>query len=309
MIRIHRQPLGGLILLSFVVMGSTIFIAIGEKVFQIDSAMLAVYALFFVWTAFVISLCDRWPIQEVKQPWVGFVFLAMALVVGILHPLTIGWMGYGTELYWPLISNLFLAIGIILVFDNPLATGTKQPKSVVFNILFMYVFAIILILAFGMVPAIWFAMFVFLFFWLDRWPVSKSPQPSKGILLFVIMAAFALILESGFHLLGTSFFRPDAGLWFVIWVWWLVATSWQLETWPVRNMSQPAKGMAGLAVTVILTFVTYWLLVSVLGLEESVAGAYAWVFVAWLYTWHIVLGKWPTERSGNLADERRTRSR
>lgn len=293
---LNQQPLRGLVPTIFVIIGSLIFIWVGEEIFGIDPGMLSVYALFFVWTAFVISLWDKWPFQKLKQPAVGMAFLVFTLVVGILHPFVMEWLGFGSEYYWPLISNLFLAVGLVIAFGNPLIRNTKQPKSAWFNTLAMYIFAILLIMVFGFVPAIWFAMFVFLFFWLGQWPAENSPQPVKGIMLFVIMAAFSLILEYLFEYFGTSFFQPDAGLWFVIWVWWLVLTSWQLETWPLHNVKQPLKGIGGLIITVPLTFITYYLVTSVLGLDAGIAGAYIWVFVSWLYTWDIVFGKWPAER-------------
>jgi len=298
-----KQPLRGLIPLIFVIIGSLLFIVIGEQVFKVNPGMLAVYALFFVWTAFVISLMDRWPVQKRKQPVVGFIFLTAALIIGILHPVIIDTLGFGAAYYWPLISNLFLGIGIVIAFGNQIVAGLKQPKAFALNSLFMYVAAIVLLLAFGFVPAIWFAFFVFVFFWMETWPVANAKQPSKGIILFVIMGFFSLILEYLFEQVGTSFFQPDAGLWFVIWVWWLVTTSWTLETWPFKNMAQPGKAVAGLITTVVLTFVTYFVVLDVLNVGLAVAGSYVWIFVSWLYTWDIVFGKWPTERPAPASAE------
>ncbi len=292
-----KQPLRGIIPTIGVIIASIIFILAGKELFGLDPGMLAVYALFFVWVAFVISLAARWPVANWRQPMVGLFFLAIALVLGILHPLIINWLGFdGNALYWPMISNLFLAVGIVIAFGNGMAGGMKQPKSVFSNALAMYLFAILLILAFGFVPAIWFAMFVFVFFWMETWPFGETKQPARGIMLFVVMFFFALLLEYMFEQFHTTFFNPDAGLWFVLWVWWLVLTSWQLETWPLKNVKQPLKALGGLIITVPLTFISYYVLVNVLGFTAGDAGMYVWVFVSWLYTWDIVFGKWPAER-------------
>jgi hypothetical protein len=296
-----KQPLRGLIPAFFVVIASLIFIYLGEQVFKMTSGDIAVYALFFVWVAFVISLAEKWPVGKWKQPAVGVVFTTIALILGILHPLVMGWLGFGPEWSWPLISNLFLAVGLVIAFSNGLVRGFKQPKSVFSNALFMYVFAIVGLLWFGFVPAIWFAMFVFVFFWMETWPFGATKQPAKGILLFVVMGFFAILLEYAFEKAGTSFFNPDAGLWFVIFVWWLVLTSWQLETWPLKNVRQPAKALGGLTISVVLTFASYYIIVNVLGLGLGAAGMYVWVFVSWLYTWDIVFGKWPAERAEKVS--------
>jgi hypothetical protein len=296
---LNRQPLRGLIPILCVVTATIVFSLIGRSLLGIEPGDLSVYALFFVWTAFLISLTDKWPFHKLRQPYLGIILLTLALILGIMHPLAMNALGFGSEYYWPLISNLFLGIGIIIAFGNGLVEGFAQPKAIALNILFCYVLAILLIQFMGFVPAIWFALFVYVLFWLEQWPLSKASQPAKGILCFVIIGFLSLLLEYGFKLAGTDFFQPEAGLWFVLWVWWLVAFSWQLETWPVKGLSQPLKGITGLLMTLAFTFASYYLIVSI-GLEAGVAGAYVWVLVSWLYTWEIVLGKWPAEK--NLGD-------
>jgi hypothetical protein len=293
-----KQPLRGLIPLIFVIIGSLAFIFVGEKVFDIDPGMLSVYALFFVWMAFVLSLGGRWPAHKLKQPAVGIILITLALVIGVLHPFVMEWLGYGPEWHWPIVSNLFLAVAIVIAFDNKFVEGMGQPKALFVNTLFMYVFALLLLLAFGMVPAIWFAFFVFVVFWMDRWPFSEAKQPVKGIMLFAMMGLFALILEYVFNKLDTSFFAPEGGLWFVLFVFFLVLTSWLLETWPVKNVKQPVKAIFGLIVTIVLALAAYYVLVELVKMDAGTAGAYAWVFVSLLYIWDIVFGKWPAERGG-----------
>ncbi|MCK9442516.1 MAG: hypothetical protein M0Q13_13990 [Methanothrix sp.] len=291
---LNKQPLRGLIPIIFVVIGSILFIVIGSNLLGLDPGTLSVYALFFVWTAFLISLSDKWPFQKVEQPYVGLIFLTVALIIGVLHPVAMNVLGFGPEYYWPLISNLFLGVGLVIAFGNKLVNGLSQPKAVALNTLFCYVLAALLIKFMGFVPALWFALFVYVIFWLEQWPVLNLAQPSKGILSFVIIGFLSLILDYGFKLAGTSFFKPDAGLWFVIWVWWLVAFSWQLETWPVKGLSQPVKGIAGLGITIALTFISYYIVTSS-GLDAGTAGSYVWIFVSWLYAWDIVFSKWPAE--------------
>jgi MFS family permease len=291
-----KQPLRGLIPTIFVLIAAFIFIYIGEQLFKLTSGEIAVYALFFVWVAFIISLAEKWPVAKWRQPATGIFFMGVALVLGILHPFIMDWLGYGPEWQWPLISNLFLGVGLVIAFSNGLVAGFKQPRAVFSNALFMYIFAIVGLLWFGFVPAIWFAMFVFVFFWMETWPFAETKQPAKGIMLFVVMGFFALLLEYGFELAGTTFFNPDAGLWFVLLVWWLVLTSWQLETWPLKTVRQPAKALGGMIISVLLTFISYYVIVDVLGFATGAAGMYVWVFVSWLYTWDIVFGKWPAER-------------
>jgi len=292
-LKLDEQPIRGLLPIICVIFSSIIFIIIGENIFHISAGMLSVYALFFVWSAFVISLTDRWPLRQLEQPISGFFFLLIALFSGLLHPAVIDILGYGHELYWPLISNLFLGIGIVVAFGNPLVVGCKQPKAVSLNALFIYTFAVVITIAFGQVPAIWFAFFVYVFFCLDQWPVADSPQPVKGIILFTMMAAMSLILEYLFELFGTDFFQPEGGLWFVLWIWWLVAFSWQFETWPLKKVRQPLKGLLILIITILLTFLSHSILISVFDLDAATAGAYIWIFVSWLYSWDIVFGKWP----------------
>jgi hypothetical protein len=283
-----------------VILGSVIFIYVGENIFSLDPGALAVYALFFVWVAFVISLCEKWPVCKWKQPAIGLFFLTAALIIGALHPLIMGLLGFGSEWYWPMISNLFLGVGIVIAFGNGLVGGFKQPKSVFSNALFMYVFAIVCLLWFGFVPAIWFAIFVLYIFWFETWPFASTKQPAKGILLFTVMGFLALLFEFAFEKAGTTFFNPDAGLWFVLWTWWLVLTSWELETWPLKNIRQPLKGLGGFLITVPLTFASYFVIVNILNLPLGNAGMYVWIFVAWVYSWDLIFGKWPAERTSHL---------
>lgn len=300
-----KQPLRGLIPSFFVIVFSLLFIFLGEQIFNLTPGEIAVYALFFVWTAFVISLAGNWPVSGWKQPAVGLFFVTVALVLGILHPFVMEWLGYGPEWAWPVISNLFLGVGLVMAFDNGLAGDMKQPMAVFSNALFMYIFAIVALLWFGFVPAIWFAMFVFVFFWMEKWPFQQTKQPAKGIMLFVVMGFFALLLEYCFEFAGTTFFNPDAGLWFVTFVWWLVLSSWVFETWPLQQVKQPAKGLGGLILSVVMTFATYFIIVDVLALEVGVAGMYVWVFVSWLYSWDIIFGKWPAERQDKVSTKDR----
>jgi hypothetical protein len=104
-----------------------------------------------------------------------------------------------------LISNLFLGIGIIIAFDNPFVNGFSQPKAVFFNALFCYVFAIILMVGYGFVPSIWFAMFVYYFFWVEKWPLQHVAQPVKGILAFTFLRFLSLIFWQAYSMAGTSF--------------------------------------------------------------------------------------------------------
>jgi len=263
--------------------------------------MLSVYALFFVWTAFLVSLAGNWPLGRVKQPLRGFSYLAICLFIGILHPLIISWLGYGPDTYWPLISNLFLGIGIIIAFDNPLANGFSQPTAVFFNSLFCYVFAIILMLGYGFVPSIWFAMFVYYFFWVEKWPLQEVAQPVKGILAFTVLGLFSLIFWQAYSLAGTSFFKPEGGLFFVLFVWWLVMFSWNLETWPAQKIAQPVKGIIGLIISLVLTGLSYVVILKVFGIDPGTAGSIVWIFVSWLYTWDIVLAKWPADQTSGLS--------
>jgi len=298
---LNIQPIRGILPVICVIISSLLFIGIGQGFLGISPGDLSVYALFFVWTAFIISLAGNWPFEKIRQPIRGFYYLIIALVLGILHPVIIGWVGYGPETYWPLISNLFLGIGIIIAFGNPLVKGLPQPAAVFFNALFCYVFAIVLMMGYGFVPAIWFAMFVYYLFWVEQWPLQNIAQPAKGILVFTVLGLFSLILWHAYTTVGTSFFKPEAGLFFVLFVWWLVMFSWNLETWPAQKIAQPKKGIIGLIIALSLSGLSYVVIVQVLGINAGIAGSIVWVFVSWLYTWDIVLGKWPADQSTGLA--------
>lgn len=298
---LNNQPVRGIIPVLCVIISSIIFIGIGQGTFGINLDMLSVYALFFVWTAFIVSLAGNWPLKKVKQPLRGFTYLAICLIIGVLHPLVISWLGYGSETYWPLISNLFLGIGVIIAFDNPFVSGFSQPKAVFFNTLFCYVFAIILMVGYGFVPSIWFAMFVYYFFWVEKWPLQQVAQPVKGILAFTVLGFLSLILWQAFSIAGTSFFEPEGGLFFVLFVWWLVMFSWNLETWPTQKITQPIKGIAGLVISLVLTGLSYVVILEVFEIDPGTAGSLVWIFVSWLYTWDIVLAKWPADQSSELS--------
>jgi hypothetical protein len=298
---LNNQPVRGIVPILCVIISSVIFIGIGQGTLGIDSGMLSVYALFFVWTAFIVSLAGNWPLGRVKQSLRGFSYLAICLVIGILHPLVISWLGYGPDTYWQLISNLFLGIGIIIAFDNPLANGFSQPKAVFFNSLFCYVFAIILMLGYGFVPSIWFAMFVYYFFWVEKWPLQEVAQPAKGILAFTVLGLFSLIFWQAYRLADTSFFKPEGALFFVLFVWWLVMFSWNLETWPAQKIAQPVKGIIGLIISLVLTGLSYVVILKVFGIDPGIAGSIVWIFVSWLYTWDIVLAKWPADQTSELS--------
>lgn len=293
------QPLRGIVPLLLVLLGTALFTYLGQAVFVLDAPTLSVYALYFVWTAFVISLSDRWPFEGIRQPYAGTILLLVALIGGALHPALVKALGFAPEVHWPLISNLFFGIGVLIAFSKALTDGLKQPAALALNTLFCYVLAIVVIQVYGMIPAIWFAWFVYVVFWLECWPVGNLPQPAKGILTFVIIGLLTLLLQYAFRLAGTNFFAPEAGLWFVLFVGALVSSSWQLETWPIRKLAQPLKGLIGLAGAIAVVSLSYYLIVTGLKLDPGIASAYAWVFVAWLYTWEIVFGKWPAERAAD----------
>ncbi len=297
---LNNQPVRGIIPVLCVIVSSIIFIGIGQGTFGINPNTLSVYALFFVWTAFLVSLAGNWPLEKVRQPLRGITYLVICLVVGMLHPLVISWLGYGSETYWPLISNLFLGVGIIIAFDNPFVNGFSQPKAVFFNALFCYVFAIILMMGYGFVPSIWFAIFVYYFFWVEKWPLQKVAQPVKGILAFTVLGFLSLIFWQAYSMAGTSFFKPEGGLFFVLFVWWLVMFSWNLETWPAQKISQPIKGIEGLIISLVLTVLSYVIILKVLVIDPGTAGSIVWIFVSWLYTWDIVLAKWPADQNSGL---------
>jgi hypothetical protein len=69
---LNNQPVRGIIPILCIIISSTIFIGIGQGTLGIDYSILSVYALFFVWTAFIVSLAGNWPLGRVKQPLRGF---------------------------------------------------------------------------------------------------------------------------------------------------------------------------------------------------------------------------------------------
>jgi len=299
-----RFPMRGLLPAIGLILCAVLTLWIGGGLLRIDPGTLSVFTLFATWFAFVISTGEGWPIAKVPQPWRGFIFLLVCLAYGVFHM----WaqpklFGFSADFFWPAIANLFLAIGITIAFDNKLVAGLKQPIALIMNIAFWYLFAYLMIIVVpvnnGMVPAIWFAWFLFVFFWLERWPIAGLPQPSKGILSFCMMVGFGVLLNYIFvWFFNSSFFQPDANSWFACWVFWLVMTSWIFDTWPFQTLKQPTKGVVGLVLTVALASITYVLLRFVFGVELANLGSYVWVFICWAYLWPICLGKWPaTEKA------------
>lgn len=294
-------PAIGILVLSAL----TIWIGVGQL--HLDPGKLAVFTLFATWFAFVISTAEGWPIAKASRAWRGFIFVIVCLLYGAFHM----WaqprlLGFSDTYYWPVIANLFLAIGITIAFDNKLVAGLKQPIAVIMNILFWYLFAYLIIYIVpgnnGMVPAIWFAWFLFIFFWLERWPIANQPQPAKGILSFCMMVGSAVLLNYVFvWFFHSSFFQPDANSWFACWVFWLVMTSWVFDTWPVQALKQPGKGLVGLVLTVALASTTYVVLRFAIGIELANLGSYVWVFICWGYIWAICLAKWPATEEPALA--------
>lgn len=295
----ERFPMRGILPAVGVLVCSIVTVWVGVGRIGLDPGTLSVYTLFATWFAFVISTAEGWPIAGVRQPARGLIFIAVCLAYGAFHM----WaqprlFGFPETYFWPAIANLFLAIGITIAFDNKLVAGLKQPTAVIMNILFWYLFAYLLFYIVpvnnGMVPAIWFAWFLFFFFWMERYPISHLPQPAKAILSFCIMAGCGVLLNYVFSwFFKTYFFRPDAGAWFAAWVFWLVMSSWIFDTWPFQTVRQPVKGGIGLVLTVILASVTYWVIVFVARIDLASAVGYLWIFICWAYIWPICLGKWP----------------
>jgi len=62
----------------YVTISSIIFIGIGQGTLGINPDMLSVYALFFVWTAFIFSLAGDWPSGKSKKPQWGISYLRSA---------------------------------------------------------------------------------------------------------------------------------------------------------------------------------------------------------------------------------------
>ncbi len=274
-------------------------IGIGVGMLHIDPGTLSVYTLFATWFAFIVSMAEGWPIAKVSQPVRGFIFILVCLLYGAFHM----WaqpnlFGIDAKYFWPAIANLFLAIGITIALDNKLVVGLKQPVAVIMNILFWYLVAYLLIYLIpynnGMVPAIWFAWFLFYFFWMDRFPIADLPQPAKGILSLCVLGACGILLNYVFMwFFNTYFFNPNANSWFASWVFWLVISSWVFDTWPFQNIPQPRKAGVGLVLTVVLASITWYVIAYVLKIALGDAIGYLWVFICWGYIWPICLGKWP----------------
>lgn len=300
-------PLKGLIPTIGIVVMSVLTIWVGTVQLGYNPGIVSVYTLFATWFAFVISTTGGWPIADVPQPMRGFIFLLVALAYGFFHmwaqPVL---FGFSNDLFWPIIANLFFALGITMALDGKLVEGLKQPAAVIMNILFWYLLAFVLLFILpvnnGMVPAIWFGWFLFYFFWLDRYPLANIPQPAKAVLSFAVMGTLGVLLNYVFKwFFHTGFFQPDAGCWFAAWVFWLVITSWVFDTWPFQAMKQPAKGLVGLILTVALASLTYYVIVFVAKISLANALGYLWIFISWAYLWPICLGKWPVKEKASSA--------
>lgn len=278
-----------------VIVASVATIFIGNY-FGVDPVTLSVYTLFACWFSFIISYSDKWPLRKYSQPLQGALFLVVCIIYAFVQPyVQVNILNYGTENYWPIIANLFFALGLSAAFDNRLVKGLKQPKAVILNAFFWYLITIVLLLTIGYVPSIWFAFFVLYFFWFDRYPIGTMKQPFKGILSFVVMGASSLVLEFAFRLAGTSFVGGNlvGPVWFAHWVFWLVATSWVFKNYPFEKLRQPLKGIVGTAMTVALALCSFYITNNLAGLPLAENLGYAWVFVSWVYIWPIVFGSWP----------------
>ena len=294
-------PIKGILPTICLVVFALLTILIGQTVLGFDPGTLSVFTLFATWFAFMLSTAGGWPLEKASIPIRGFIFLLISLGYGLLHM----WaqpriFGLSEDFFWPMIANLFLAIGITIAFENKLVSGLKQPAALILNALFWYLFAAGLLFLVphlgGMIPAIWFAWFVFHFFWMDRYPVGNLPQPAKALLSFVIMVACGVLLNFVFRwFFNSGFFQPDAGFWFACWVFWLVITSWIFDTWPFQKLAQPVKCLVGLLITVALATITFCIVAFGTDIGFPDAGSYAWIFISWSYIWPICFGKWPAK--------------
>lgn len=290
-----------------IVVCSILSVIIGTSVLHYDVGMVSVFTLFATWFAFIVSNAEYWPFGKVKQPVKGLIFVAVCLGYAVIHLLTQDKIfGFSADYYWPFIANLFLGIGITTAFDNRLVAGLKQPVAVIANILVWYLLTAALFVLVpvynGMVPAVWFAWFVFYLFWMEKWPIAELPLPQRGIITMFVLAALGALLAYIFvWFFKTSFFSPDAGTWFAQWVWWLVFTSWVMGTRPFQNLKQPAKGLAGLALTVALASVTYAISSRIFP-DLGYLNSLTWIFVSWVYIWPLCFQTWPSSSGGTPAE-------
>ncbi len=278
-----------------IVILSLLSVIVGTNVLHFDTLTISVFLLFATWAAFMASVAGYWPFSKVKQPGKGLIVVVFTFIYAAFHMLTQETIfGFPKVYYWPFIANLFLGLGLTAIFDYKLTSELKQPLAIIVNILVWYLLSVALFVVVpvlnGMVPAIWFAWFVYYFFWLERWPIAELPQPRKGIITMFILAGLGGLLAYIFvWIFNTSFFKPDAGTWFAQWVWWLVFTSWVLGQWPFQALKQPAKGLVGLLVTVVLASITYFVTSNIWPDLNYLLGA-SWIFVCWVYIWPIC---WP----------------
>ena len=179
----------------------------------------------------------------------------------------------------------------------PAEMGDKQPLSGFVNALwglFLLPMGLLLLPSLAgneglYIPWIWFPITLVVMGYFGGWPFDAIPQPRAGIAYMAAVFAGTLAFLAVLKIAGTDFFSEGAGaekaaIFGATWTNVGFVYAWLFNQYPLGDLPQPLKGLAGTGLTLAVTGVVYAVLVSSFGTAD-LAGV---VFGEFALMWALV---------------------
>ncbi|TFG13750.1 hypothetical protein EU537_05695 [Candidatus Thorarchaeota archaeon] len=306
-----KQPIKWIVGVVVTVILTAVYWFVFQNILMYDLAITGAWAFFgfaFLWftTGHVFQL---WPAnritdnryaQGVIMTILGIIYMALAVYVYMLVN-GISTMA-GIVVSTPFVTNVIFMFGVWIFWLDywPGKMNREEPIKQPWMGLAILTFSVVagfLVLDTGTdIPWIWFPISISQLLLFETWPFQELEQPGKGIVLLPIAGFFTWLYAIILDWFGISFFTTLQGPTFtVILVFWTLAFVVYGNMWPLRKVSQPAKGLVSTAISIVAAIATYYVTAMVLplfGVDWFFALILWAVFVLWEFIVGFTIGWW-----------------
>jgi len=258
-----RQPIKGvwITLLSVLLTWITYLFMIEYAKCTLDAFMAWICIAFSVMWITGFSL-QRWPASKIKNPLLSSI---SAIIFQSCMAVIVGFVMFGIVFnYWGLPLTVVFSYEF---FRSIVSIATPWAVTAIFFWSLQYFYA-------GNALA--------------KYAGIANKQPIEGIMTWLVQLGLATLVVGGGYFLGLSLYVP--------WIWFPIVCIQlvQFDGWPISKVSEGARTIYNLAITVFLSGV-YWYLLDLCGIPfTSLPGQlHAIILTVWAVGWPWVFNNWP----------------